>query len=66
MIQDETERALKPFERVATALKSRIMAGDWRPGILLPGRRTLADEYEVAGPTLERAIALLRRRAEIT
>lgn len=66
MMLEETEVARKPFERVASGLKSRILAGEWRPGMLLPGRRALAAEYDVAGSTLERAIAVLNAEGLIS
>lgn len=49
----------RPFERVATALRQRLAAGEWRPGEMVPGRRILAAEYGVAAATLERAIGVL-------
>ena len=66
MIANETEVARRPFERVAASLKGRILAGEWHPGVLLPGRRALATEYDVAGSTLERAIAMLNAEGLIS
>ena len=40
-------------------LKERIAAGEWQPGEMIPARRVLAAEYDVALATLERAAGQL-------
>lgn len=50
---------LRPYEMVAEKLRARIALGEWQPGQLMPGRRSLAAEYDVASATLERAVGML-------
>ena len=49
----------RPYARVAEGLKERIAAGEWQPGEMIPARRVLAAEYDVALATLERAAGQL-------
>ena len=49
----------RPYVRVAEGLKKRIEAGEWQPGEMIPARRVLAAEYDVALATLERAAGQL-------
>ena len=47
------------YQRIEESLRRRVREGDWPVGALLPGRRTLAKEYNVAIGTVQRAIANL-------
>ena len=46
-------------ERVEADIRSRILNGRYQRGGLLPGRRSLAEEYEVASVTIEQAVKQL-------
>jgi len=46
-------------DRISEDLRSRIASGELSPGLLLPGRRALAQRYGAALPTVERAVAAL-------
>lgn len=50
---------VKEYQRIEQLLRDRITSGEWPVGYKLPGRRKLAEEFEVALPTLERALAPL-------
>lgn len=50
-----------PYQRIASALRRRIEAGELRPGDRLPSARALAAEWRVALATASRAVAELRR-----
>ena len=50
---------VRPYERVAEGLRSRIASGEWLPGQMIPGRRDLSAQYGVAAATLERAVGML-------
>jgi GntR family transcriptional regulator len=45
---------------LAVALRSRIVDGSIRPGEELPTGKQLAEEFEVATATAQRAVALLQ------
>lgn len=47
------------YAALATALRARIVAGEWPPGSMLPAEQTLAGEHGVALGTLRQALALL-------
>jgi DNA-binding transcriptional regulator YhcF (GntR family) len=47
-------------ERVALSIRERILGGHYKPGAMLPGRRALAAEYEVAPLTIEQAFKNLQ------
>ncbi|GLZ46247.1 GntR family transcriptional regulator [Actinomycetospora sp. NBRC 106375] len=51
-----------PSERVAAALRGRIVDGDLAPGDRVPSTRALAAEHGVALSTAARALTLLRDR----
>ncbi|MDR3709238.1 MAG: GntR family transcriptional regulator [Capsulimonadaceae bacterium] len=54
------KRAKQPaYQRIEHDLRRRIANDEWLPGVLLPGRRALADHYGVTIPTLELAIGAL-------
>ena len=47
------------YAALATALRHRIVAGEWPPGTPLPAETSLAAEHSVALGTLRRALELL-------
>lgn len=47
------------YAALATALRARIVAGEWPPGSALPAEQTLATEHGVALGTLRRAFELM-------
>src|SRR5689334_22613410 len=48
--------ALLKQEEVTAALRERISAGQYRAGQLIPPERALAEEFQVARPTLRKAL----------
>jgi DNA-binding LacI/PurR family transcriptional regulator len=48
--------ALLKQEEVTAALRARIAAGQYRSGELIPPERALAEEFQVARPTLRKAL----------
>ena len=53
---------MPPSQRVETALRARVAAGEWRSGERLPPVAELAAQYEVARSTV---IAPLRRMDDL-
>jgi integrase len=49
-----------PYERVAAALRARIIAGTFSPGDFLPTSQQLAAEHDVSAGTVNRAFDLLK------
>jgi GntR family transcriptional regulator len=49
-----------PHRQIAASLRERVRAGEWAPGERLPSIPTLAQAYEVAKQTVQRAIDQLR------
>ncbi|CAM3695210.1 GntR family transcriptional regulator [Nocardiopsis rhodophaea] len=49
------------YVQVAEELQRRITEGDYPPGELLPSESQLTDEFDVARPTVVRALQLLRQ-----
>ncbi|WP_326957614.1 tyrosine-type recombinase/integrase [Amycolatopsis sp. NBC_01286] len=64
-VLDQIERAKTapeaPFERVASRIRSRILAGDLADGSVAPSIKEVAATYEVAVGTAHRAADLLRQ-----
>ena len=54
-------KSRSPFLDVAAKLRRRIVAGDWAPGTRLPTWDHMAKEFEIARPTLMRAMDRLRQ-----
>ncbi len=52
--------AVPPWRRVAADLRSRIEAGEWLPGAMLPTQAALSAEYGVGQSTVRKALASLR------
>lgn len=53
------------YAALATALRHRIVAGEWPPGTPLPAETSLAAEHSVALGTLRRALELLAEQGLI-
>jgi DNA-binding GntR family transcriptional regulator len=49
------------YARVIEELQRRIEAGDYPPGTMLPSEHQLSDEFQVARPTVVRALRVLRQ-----
>ncbi|MGH3615878.1 MAG: tyrosine-type recombinase/integrase [Pseudonocardia sp.] len=60
-----SSRALYPYERVAAALRARVVAGDLPVGSFLPGQKQLADEHGIAVGTAHRAAGLLAEEGTV-
>lgn len=56
---DSSERKLSAYEQLESDFREKIGKGYWRPGALLPSRRSLAKQYGVGLITVERAVANL-------
>lgn len=51
------------YVQLADILRARIMSGELVPRRPVPSKRTLMQEYGVAGGTIDKAIAILRRES---
>ena len=47
------------YGTLATALRQRVLDGEWKPGDMIPSEAYLASNYGVALGTLRQALALL-------
>jgi DNA-binding GntR family transcriptional regulator len=47
------------YARIADALRARLLAGEYKPGELLPSEAALCEEYRVVRNTVRRAYAVL-------
>ncbi len=54
------------YLQIESDLRARIRRGEWKQGVMLPGRRQLAEEYGVAVNTLQRAILVLLDEGVLT
>jgi GntR family transcriptional regulator len=50
------------YAALASALRARVIAGEWPPGSAIPAEQTLAAEHSVALGTMRRAIELLTQQ----
>ncbi|HEY3332780.1 MAG TPA: GntR family transcriptional regulator [Capsulimonadaceae bacterium] len=55
--------SIAPYKQIESDLTRRIERGEWAPGMMIPSRRALAEEYNVELPTVQRAVAGLLRSA---
>ncbi|KAB2889904.1 MAG: GntR family transcriptional regulator [Burkholderiaceae bacterium] len=53
------------YAALASALRARVVAGEWPPGSALPAEQTLAAEHGVALGTLRRALELMAEQGFI-
>jgi len=60
LLPNQPARPAAPYERIADDLRGAIRSGAIRAGETLPTVKDLAERYEVAPTTAQRAIALLR------
>jgi len=49
-----------PYQQIADWLRQQIIAGDLRPGQVIPSEKDLVDLFGVARTTARRTVALLR------
>jgi DNA-binding GntR family transcriptional regulator len=49
------------YERIAAAIRDRILAGEYAPGERLPGQRALATAWKTTLPTVRQALDQLQR-----
>lgn len=49
------------YVQLADILRGRILSGDLQPRRPVPSKRTLMQDYGVAGGTIDKAIGILRR-----
>src|SRR5215469_18294220 len=49
------------YAQVIDELRRRIESGEYPPGSLLPSEHQLSDEFQIARPTVVRALRLLRQ-----
>jgi GntR family transcriptional regulator len=57
---------IAPYQKIANALRDRILSGELEPGAKLPSETELAKEHEVVRNTAARAIKQLRSEGLIT
>lgn len=55
-----------PSDRVASALRARIAAGEWAPGQRMPPVAALAEQYDTSRATVTKALRKLADEALIT
>ena len=49
-----------PYQQLASILRDRIAAGEFRPGDVLPSEKDLVQEHGLARETVRRAVKVLR------
>lgn len=59
------DRREAPFQRILSDLEDRIARAELRPGEVLPTRAELAEQYQVARATVDKALAELSRKGWI-
>lgn len=52
--------AIQPYQRIAQDVRGQIASGRLPAGAQLPGIKALAEEYQVAAGTVQRALTELR------
>lgn len=62
----ESTPGLAAYQRVVELIKRDIRAGALAPGERLPGNRALADKYDVALATAQKALRMLRDEGWLT
>ena len=55
-----------PYKQLAAIIRGRISSGELAPGQQLPSVITLAAEYQLAVPTVRKAISLLKTEGLVT
>lgn len=51
---------MPPYRQLAGILRDKISSGELAPGSRLPSILELGDQYQVATPTVRKALALLK------
>jgi DNA-binding GntR family transcriptional regulator len=55
-----------PYRQLAAIIRGQIESGDLAPGQQLPSVIKLAEQYDVAVPTVRKAITLLKSEGLVT
>ena len=55
-----------PYKQLAAIIRARIASGELTPGQQLPSVIAMAAEYELAVPTVRKAIGLLKAEGLVT
>jgi DNA-binding GntR family transcriptional regulator len=55
-----------PYQQLAALLRAQIESGELAPGQQLPSVVKLAEEYDLAVPTVRKAITLLKSEGLVT
>ena len=56
----EKERRISVTDQVVDALRSRILAGEYKPGVKLPPEMTLSERYGVGRSTIREVLRTLQ------
>jgi GntR family transcriptional regulator len=64
-VRGEYEDLRNPYEVVAADMRAKIMSREWQPGGDLPSTERLCEIFEVGSPTIQRALAELKREGWI-
>lgn len=56
---------IPPYRQVAAYLQQEIDSGRLKPGAKLPSARTLAEQFNVSGMTINSAVRVLREGGEV-
>jgi DNA-binding GntR family transcriptional regulator len=56
----DRSRPLPPYLQLAQAIRDRVASGDLAPGERLPSVLALADEFDVAPVTVQKALRILK------
>lgn len=64
-MRTEYEELRNPYEVVAADMRAKIMSREWAPGFALPSTEGLCGLYKVGSPTIQRALAELKREGWI-
>lgn len=59
-VADDQRSGEPPYRVIASELRSRIEAGEFRPGDALPSITRLSQEYGVAKTTAQKALQVLK------
>jgi DNA-binding GntR family transcriptional regulator len=55
-----------PYQQLAAMLRAQIESGELAPGQQLPSVIKLAEQYDIAVPTVRKAISLLKAEGLVT
>ena len=57
---------MPPYQQLASLLRAQIESGELAPGKQLPSVIKLAEQYDIAVPTVRKAISLLKAEGLVT